>query len=128
MIIEGLYMRKTILPLFILSAIFVSCASTKTADTPYSYDDDDYYEDDLENIDYSSIIDIPVSTDDYMGDFDPIQLEPVMILKKSGKKLSPKELRNFYLVPRSNSVELTFRDTANEICIIFRFNLLFLSR
>ena len=119
MIIEGLYMKKTILPLLILSAIFVSCASTKTADTAYSYDDDDYYEDDLEDIDYSSIIDIPVSTDDYMGDFDPIQLEPVMILKKSGKKLSPKELRNFYLVPRSNSVELTFRDTANEVCIIF---------
>ena len=115
-------MKKTIIKsIFIsfvctVSFITVSCASAKKSETVYSYDDESDYEDEYDEV---TAIEIPVTTDEYLGDFDPVRLEPLMILKKSGKTLSPKELSNFYLVPRTNCIELTYRDNVNEISIIW---------
>lgn len=118
-------MKKTLIKTIILCALsmplIMSCASNKkSSKADYSYDDgNDYLEEESED-EYSEIpIEVRPVSDDYLGDFDPIQLQSLMVLRKSGKKLNPKEYQKFYLVPRSNSVELTFRDVANEVSVIW---------
>ena len=98
-----------------ISLTISACASSKKNQNDYIYDDE-VYEEDYEN---NSAIAAPVATDDFLDDFDPVTLQSIMVLNKAGKKLKVKEISKIYLVPRSNSVEITFRDLANEISIIW---------
>lgn len=103
-------MKKQILVLAAISAcLFMSCASKEVAD------DEIYYEGDEG---FSNVIDTPEIREDFIGDYNPIQLDDKMVLVKNFKKLSPKELRNSYLIPRKNTVEITFRYGANSTVII----------
>ena len=54
---------------------------------------------------------------DFLGDYDPIQLEDGMARTVSFGNEKPKELE-IYFVPRTNRVEIYFRDGMNKICII----------
>ena len=53
-----------------------------------------------------------------LGDFDPQILPQVMSLFYSFKKLKPRNLQKIYLIPRTNKVEIHFRDNINSLCII----------
>ncbi len=118
-------MKKNLLTSLLIcsltATLMMSCASTKKSEVEYSYDDegDSYgvYDENTE-VKREKIAE-PEVTDSFLGDFDPIQLQSLIVLKKSGKKLKAKEYTKFYLVPRTNSIELTFRDTANEVSIIW---------
>ncbi|NLD48040.1 MAG: hypothetical protein GX660_12745 [Clostridiaceae bacterium] len=55
--------------------------------------------------------------DNFLGDFNPIQLENLMVLNNALSGLKPVEVRT-YLVPRTNTVELYFRIFANEIALV----------
>jgi hypothetical protein len=56
--------------------------------------------------------------EDFLGDFNPIQLSNLMGLTyNSVSGIKPVEIRS-YLVPRTNPVELYFRDFANEIGLV----------
>ena len=54
----------------------------------------------------------------YLGNFDPIKLPEVMSLHMSFKKLAARDLSRNYLVPRTNKVEIYFRDNINAFCLI----------
>ncbi|MDD5929687.1 MAG: hypothetical protein PUC37_07780 [Spirochaetales bacterium] len=119
----------------LFAVIFSSCKSTKQKQE-YVYDErtGDYIlvnvnengeieeNDDIEYLSDEEIaLIIPEATDDFIGDFDPIQLQSLMALTKFSGQMKPKELRKNFLVPRSNSVEFYFRDFANEICFILNY-------
>ena len=53
-----------------------------------------------------------------LGDFDPVSLPEIMALNYSFNKLKVSELSKNYLIPRTNKVEIYFRDTVNSICVI----------
>lgn len=53
----------------------------------------------------------------YLGDFDPIQLETVITRTVMFGKEKPVELE-LYLIPRTNIVEMYYRDFANKICLM----------
>ncbi|AEE17494.1 hypothetical protein [Treponema brennaborense] len=53
----------------------------------------------------------------FLGDFNPIQLENGMALTSLFGNTKPKELE-IYLIPRTNIVEIYFRDMANKVCLI----------
>ena len=112
----------------VLTAFLISCKSSKQeAQYVYNEELDEYVlvTEDGEVIESASDEDvsllIPEPTEDFIGDFDPIQLQSLMALTKSVGKLKPKELRKNYLVPRSNSVEFYYRDVVNEICFILDY-------
>lgn len=96
--------------LFVFS--FTSCAS-KDDEEDYDYD---YTED--ESLYINDIA--PVSTDDFLADIGPVDLDPVYFLRKKGKKVVPREVTKIALVPRTNAVEMHFRDGPNEVAIILR--------
>ena len=104
----------TMLAATICTFMVISCASKDSAedyDYEYDYTQDEYgYINDTE----------PVSTEDFLANIDPVDLAPLYFLKKSGKKVVPKEVGKVGLVPRTNAVELHFRDGTNEIAIILR--------
>ena len=54
----------------------------------------------------------------HLGNFDPIKLPEVMSLHMSFKKLAARDLSRNYLVPRTNKVEIYFRDNINAFCLI----------
>ena len=94
--------------------MFVSCASKDSAeDYDYSYD---YREDEYEFINDE----VPESTEDFLADIGPVDLAPIYFLKKSGKKVSPREVTKVALIPRTNAVEFHFRDGTNEVAVIWR--------
>lgn len=104
-------MKKLILfllPFF----IFISCNSTKVES--YNYDDEDSY-----NYEESEekLIQTPETSEDYLGDFDAIKMSELMFLTKTRKTVKPRQVSKVYLVPRSNTVELTFRDSVNEVTL-----------
>lgn len=103
-------MKKNVLLFGLLTTIiFASCASKDVEE--YSYDEDyDYTEEDIR-------IEAPEITDDFIGDFGVVEMENMMFLSKTSKGVKPKEIKNVALVPRMNCVELTFRDTVNEVTI-----------
>lgn len=102
-----LFMKKILLLLIISSALFMACASNNTkADDDYSEDYD------------SEIIQTPETTDNFLGDYNPFQIENLMVLSKSSNSVKPKELNNNYLVPRTNTVELQFRNGINAVTVI----------
>lgn len=106
-------MKKLIL--FLLPfLLFISCNSTKVE----SYDYDDNYYESGESLDTKEIT-TPKTSDSFLGDFEPIKMANLMFLIKSKNDLKPKQISKVYLVPRKNTVELTFRDIANEITISF---------
>lgn len=96
-----------------ISFMVISCASKGTEDYDYSYDyteDESIYINDTE----------PVSTDDYLANLDPVELESLYFLHKSGKKVTPKQVKRVYLVPRTNIVEIHLHDGVNNLVIIWR--------
>lgn len=113
----------------LIAAAFISCKSTKQ-EKQYVYNEelDEYVlvtvnsDDDIvyDSDDDIALI-VPEATEDFLGDFDPIQLQSLMALTKFSGKLKPKELRKNYLIPRSNSVEFYYRDLVNEICFILDY-------
>lgn len=110
--------QKSIIKLIAFSCIFtafVSCASnSKSSDYTYQYDDEySDYENEPTKID--SINEL---NENFIADIDPVYLEPVYFLTKNGKAVKPKEIRKIAFIPRTNAVEIHFRDLANEICII----------
>ena len=112
---------KKILILSLITAVSVlsySCASkNQTSEKNYEYDENEYYaEDSIDNTE--TVIIEPEMTDDFIGDYDPIELDRLMTLKKSGKTLKANEIKSVYLVPRSNNVELSFRSNVNQVIII----------
>lgn len=54
---------------------------------------------------------------DFLGDYEPIRLENAMGWVTLFDKEKPKEIE-LYFVPRTNRVEMYFRDLQNRICII----------
>ena len=54
----------------------------------------------------------------FIGDIDPIQLDNIMCIRQSFGKLKPAELE-VYFIPRTNIIEVYFRDGMNEYCILF---------
>lgn len=54
----------------------------------------------------------------YLGDFDPIQLENVFGVRESGGKLKPVEIRLFF-IPRTNNIEAYLRDGSTAYILIF---------
>lgn len=101
---------KKILTIGIILTLLISCASNNIND--YSED----YE--TEYPDFAEAIIKPEITEDFLGDFDPIEMENLIFLKKTNSTLSPKEINSIYLIPRTNTVELTFRDSVNTITVI----------
>lgn len=97
----------------VLTFMFISCASNDTSDYDYNYD---YTEDEYGYINDTE----PVSSDDFLANIDPVELQSIFFLYKSGKKVTPKEIKKVYLVPRTNAVELHFHTGANQIGIVLR--------
>lgn len=56
-------------------------------------------------------------TDVFLGDFDPIQLETIMAIRYSMKKIRPIEVRLF-LVPRTNTIEAYLRDGMTAYVVV----------
>ena len=103
-------MKKSVFIAAVLSAaIFTSCASKEAED------DEIYYEGDEG---FSTEIEAPQMTENFLGDFDAIKLEETMVLVKNLGKLKVKQLKSTYLVPRKNTVEFTFHYGANIIGLI----------
>ena len=88
--------------------LLISCATKTNENFEDNYSDDDYG---IEN----NVIEAPQSNDNFIGDFDPIKMQDFIFLQKSKKTVKPKEIKSVYLVPRTNTIELTFRDSVNEI-------------
>ncbi len=104
-------MKKRVLFITAMSAfIFISCAS-KAAEDDHTI----YYEGDEG---YTEIVTAPEKTEDFLGDFNPIKLEQRMFLVKSLNKLKPKEMQDIRLVPRRNTLELTFHYGVNNTVLI----------
>lgn len=109
-------MKKNIITAFAASLfvfMFISCASNDTEDYDYSYD---YTLDESEYINDSA----PVADENFLANIEPVDLPSLYFLKKNGKKVIPREVRKVGLVPRTNAVEMHFRDLSNEVAIIFR--------
>ncbi len=108
-------MKKTVavIAAAAFTLLFISCASKEAENYDYSYD---YTQDEYEYINDAE----PVSTDDFLASIEPVDLEPLYFLKKSGKKVSPREVTKVALVPRTNAVEFHFRTGPNEVAIIWR--------
>ena len=66
----------------------------------------------------TDVLSFPMVEYNDAGDFDPIEMPPLMFLTKSRSKVNPKEVKNVHLIPRTNNVELRFRNGANDITII----------
>ena len=103
----------TVLAATTLAFMFISCASNDTSDYDYTYD---YTEDESGYINDTE----PVSSEDYLANIDPVELQSLFFLYKSGKKVTPKEIKQVYLVPRTNAVELHFHNGANRRGIVLR--------
>ena len=58
-----------------------------------------------------------VDDPDFLGDYEPMQLEDVMGWVTLFGNEKPKEIELFF-VPRTNRVEMYFRDLQNRICIV----------
>lgn len=101
-------MKKTIFIFLIALFVFTSCSSNKIDDSSYDYSDDDY----------ETTVKAPEITDNFLGDFNAFRIDSMMFLQKSKSSVVPKEINEVYLVPRTNSIELHFRDSINSICII----------
>lgn len=105
---------KIITTTILIASLFMSCASKQ------DYEDEaPYFE---EEEDESALSDHYLSTemtDDFLGDFSPIELDEKVALVKQMNKLAPKELNNIYLNPRDNTVEITFRYGINLTTVIF---------
>lgn len=115
---NGRNMKKNYFLILITALfVFISCASNdKYSDNlDYSYEDDDYAEDVEEIV-------IHTTSENFLGDYDPIEMEELMFLQKSKKAMKPRQIRSVYLVPRNNTVELRFRDSANEVIIALNQN------
>ena len=109
---------RTIIFFLIISLGIQSCAS-KQASNEY----DEIYDDDIYSIsDQPEINNAPELTDDFLGDFDPFRVKEIIVLSKSSKQMKPKELANNYLYPRSNNLELTFRNGINKVNITLTKN------
>jgi len=96
----------------------ISCASKTSDSYDYSYDESYDY-----TLDESEIIiseDEYESNENFLADIAPVDLAPIYFLHKSGKNLKPREIRTIALVPRTNAVEFHFRESANEIAVIWR--------
>lgn len=111
-------MKKNKLITFCAFAVFLfnSCASTKQ-NSEYSNESYDAEYDDVSE-DTIGTLRKPEATDDFLADLNPIQIENVIMLVKSGKSVKPKEITKTYLIPTNNTVELHFRDTINAVCVI----------
>ncbi len=96
-----------------LSFMVISCASKASEDYNADYD---YREESYEFINGTE----PVSTENFLANIDPVELGNIYFLHRNGKKLTPKEVRNAYLVPRTNAVELHLHDGVNNLIIIWR--------
>ncbi len=108
-------MKKSLAAIAAILFVFVtiSCASNKAEDYDENYD---YTEIESEYINDSE----PVATEDFLANIEPIDLPDLYFLRKSGKKVIPKEVTKVGLVPRTNAVEMHFRDSVNEVAIILR--------
>lgn len=93
--------------------LVLSCQSNKSE---YVYEDDDivYADSEAEHPAFLA----PEITDQFLADLDPIILKATVALMKSGKKMKPRELKKSYIVPRTNALEIHFRTTVDNICII----------
>ena len=108
-------MKKTAAALAasLITFMFISCASKDADNYDYSYD---YTQDEYDYINDEE----PLSSENFLANIDPVDLEPLYFLKKSGKKVKPREVKKVGLVPRTNAVEFHFRDSPNEVAVILR--------
>ena len=104
---------KKLIPFFICICTLFSLAACKSTDF-----EEDSYSDDIIYDEEEPVVKKIESNDNYVADVDPVLLDELMLLTKSGSKLKAKEIRKVYFVPRNNNVELYFRDGVNEICLI----------
>lgn len=114
---------KNSIILSLLFILFASCASSKKTDIyTYNENDEDLYIDSESEIEEEIPIEAPEITENFIGDFNPVLLKTTITLLKSGKNMKPKELSKTYLIPSNNKIEIHFRDTVNQICIILDYN------
>lgn len=105
-------MKKHLPSMLLIGAlVFTSCASKNTDSSVDDYSYDDNYDE------VTEIVPAKPVTDTYLGDFDPIEMGEFIFLQKSKKTVKPKQIKEVHLVPRRNTVEFYFRDTANVIVI-----------
>ena len=106
-------MKKIGIILILTSMIFLSCASNKSQNIEEDYSEElNYTTKKSKNLQ-------PEISDNFLGDFEPVEMSPIMVLVKSKGSVKPKEIKNVYLVPRTNSIEMHFRNGINDICLIF---------
>ncbi len=103
--------NKLFLVLLITAFAFISCSSNKLD----VEDDEIYYEGDEG---FTNVIEAEEIKEDFLGDFNPVQLESLMVLVKNLNKLNPREITNINLVPRKNTIEMTFRYGPNVTTLI----------
>ena len=118
-------MNKTVWALMATAALgaatLTSCASSKTSgDVLAAYGDTGAYQTTSgatasTTLSTASVTRYPTS----LGDFDPIQMDEIFAMTLSFGKLKVKQITKFYLVPRSNTVEIYYRAGANSLCMIF---------
>ena len=109
-------MKNTLFTLFsiILLFTFISCASKESTTYDYTYDytlDEDTFINEGDDREVG---------DNFLANIDPVYLPSLFFLKKSGKKMVPKEVSKVAIVPRTNAVEWHFYDGTNNIAIILR--------
>lgn len=101
-------MKKLLITLSAVCILFSSCASNDVE----NYDDEyDYNENEV-------ILNQPEMTQNFIGDFNTFRIDDLMFLQKSNNTVKAKEINGVYLVPRTNSIELHFRDGMNSVVII----------
>ena len=97
----------------LIAGLFMSCASKE------AYEEEaPYYEEDGLEAELSDHYVSPEMSDDFLGNFNPIQLDSKVALVKQMSKLSVKQLDDNYLNPKKNTIEITFRYGVNVTTII----------
>ena len=108
-------MKKIILltTTIIFVGLFMSCASKEAYEEEAPYFEEEELDDELSEH-YVS----PEVSDDFLGNFNPIELDSKVALVKQMNKLSVKQLDNNYLNPKKNTIEITFRYGVNVTTVI----------
>ena len=82
---------KKLIPFFICICTLFSLAACKSTDF-----EEDSYSDDIIYDEEEPVVKKIESNDNYVADVDPVLLDELMLLTKSGSKLKAKEIRKVY--------------------------------
>ena len=118
---EVLKKSTAVISLVLAAIMSVSCASKTKKEVAQPEFEDGLYVSEQEAQELAELeeeLNAPEMTDTYLGDFNAVSLKETICLMKVSKKMKPKELSKTFLIPRTNKIEIHFRDAANQVCII----------